>query len=141
MSARSVPAYGPAMKFPSSRTRIPSSASVGTDDPVVEREELVGDVRPVELSRADRAGFTELLPQRGLGHEALERAAQRVDVAGLDAQPGEVALDDLLVGMEVARDRRGPSGHRREQHDAGRLLTGRWGAEDVGGLVEARLVG
>src|SRR5690242_4736552 len=100
MSASSVPAYGPAMKFPSSRTRIPSSASGGTDDPVVEREELVRDVRPVELTSPDRPALAQLFPQRGLGHEALERAAQRVDVAGLDEQPGEVALDDLLVAMD-----------------------------------------
>src|SRR5690348_17199286 len=141
MSASSVPAYGPAMKFPSSRTRIRSSASVGTDDLVVEREELVRDVRPVELTSPDRAALAQLVSQRGLGHEALERAAQRVDVTGLDEQSGQVALDHLLVAVDIARDRGCPGSHRLKQHDAERLLAGRRRAEDIRGLVEAGLIG
>src|SRR6266567_6381040 len=95
MSARSVPAYGTAMKLPSSRTRIPSSAAVATDDLVVEAEQLVGHVRPVEFSRPHRAGHAELGPERGLGHEPLERGAQHVDVLRFDQKAGHVPLDHL----------------------------------------------
>src|SRR5437762_10075587 len=104
MSARSVPAYGPAMKLPSSRTRIPSSAAVATDDLVVEAEQLVGHMRPVELSRTHRPRDSELRPQHGLVHQPLEGRAQRVDVLRLDEQARHVPLDHLLVAVDVARD-------------------------------------
>src|SRR5438067_1694176 len=141
MSASIVPAYGPAMLFPSSRTRTPSSAAVGTDHPRVEGEQPIGHVGPVELACPAGATFAQAFAKLRRGDEPLERAAERLDVARLDQESGHVPLDDPLVAVDVARDRRGTGGHRLQEDDPERLLAGRGGTEDVGGLVEARLVG
>src|SRR5438046_75806 len=110
MSARSVPAYGPAMKLPSSRTRIPSSAAVATDDLVVEAEQLVGHMRPVELSRPhgprdsevraaaddDQSGVRIPLLQPRVRLGEVERALPRLDPA--DEQ-------DVRLPVAVLRER------------------------------------
>src|SRR5947209_4807176 len=124
MSARSVPAYGPAMKLPSSRTRIPSSAAVGTDDLVVEAEQLVRNVRPVELARPKRSRGAEPRPEGRLVHQPLQRRAERVGVLRLDEQARHVPLDHTLVAMDVARDHRGAGRHGLEEDDAEGLLAG-----------------
>src|SRR5438309_1764871 len=101
MSARSVPAYGPAMKLPSSRTRIPSSAAVGTDDLVVEAEQLVGDVLPVdELSEvADlRTAADDDEPRFGVALLQLRVCAHEVCRALARLQ----AADEQEVGLPVA---------------------------------------
>src|SRR5512135_1222542 len=112
----------------------------GGDDLFVYAHELRGHVRPVVLGGPLGAGATDALSQLGIADETLERAGKGVDLARLDEEGAHVPLHDLLVAVDVRGHDRAARGHRLEEHDAERLLPGRGRAEDVGRLVEARLV-
>src|SRR3989442_2369191 len=123
-----------------SRTLPASGRDALRDHLAVEVEELSRHVRPVVLRRAPRARLTEPPPQAFVADEPLERRRDRVGLLRLHEQAGDVPLDDALVAMYVAGHDWQARGHGLEQDDAERFLSGRRRAEDVRGLVEARLV-
>src|SRR3989442_1376658 len=95
---------------------------------------------PCVRRRAPRARLAQPPPQAFVADEPLERRRDRVGLLRLHEQAGDVPLDDALVAMYVAGHDWQARGHGLEQDDAERFLSGRRRAEDVRGLVEARLV-
>src|SRR5712692_8406863 len=117
-------AYGKGSRF-SGRGGVPAYCLL------VHVHQLRRDVRPVEIGRAARAGFAQAAPQLGVLDQAFEGAGQGVGVLRLHQEPGGVSLYDTLVAVDVRGHDRAARGHRLEQHDPERLLSGRRRAEDV----------
>src|SRR5881396_3562531 len=111
-----------------------------TNDFAIEFNELRGDVGPVIFRSPSRTGLPEPLAKRGVAEQSFERSGDGIGVFRLDEEACDVSLYDTLVAVNVARHHGQPCGHRFEEHDPERLLTGGGRAEHVRRLVEARLV-